>query len=208
MFRRLDAGAPLPCGITGPDGYALTVRRFAVVCSLFFCQQQFVSTLQVCRVRCNNRRSAFELLADKGALQHDESKRKFRSNCSEKKSMSVISACGTLVVSRIEFVAQVPRLFWLRSCCKLNHDFFQNRCIQLVHCSTPPCLQGCGYAAALARIVFEACCVAGVVVDPVCTYLTCTFLPRHSHLLELPHQVPFCLSERPPKGRSDDKVDP
>lgn len=85
-------------------------------CALsFFANNKFLSTFQVCRVRCNNRRRAFELLASRGALQHDESKGKFRSNCSEKKSVSVIPACGTLVVSRIEFVAQVPRLFWLRA---------------------------------------------------------------------------------------------
>ena len=84
------------------------------------------------------------------------------------------------------------------------HCLLQHRHLQLLHCFTPPHFQGHGYAAVLARVVFEACFVAGVVVHPVCSYLLHTFLPKHSHLLAPHRQVVSCLLTPPERAGTHD----
>jgi hypothetical protein len=57
---------------------------------------------QICRVACNYKRRAFELLAS-----HDD---RCISPLGDKTSRPHSSACGLRVVSRIEFVVQVSKL--------------------------------------------------------------------------------------------------
>ncbi len=183
--RRIDAGSPFPQGAARDDGALLKVRGLDATCpALLFA--------------ANNRQRALRSAAS-GAATDEECSSYWPLSAGRKPPPpapaflhAVIKLCQQ---SSSPFRLSAPHAQTTRA-----HGLPQHRRLRLLHCFTPSHLQGRGYAAVLARVVFEACFVAGVAVEPVCTYLTGTFLPKQAHLLSS-QTLMFCLPEQPTDGK-------
>ena len=189
--RRIDAGSPFPQGATRADGALFKVRGLnATSPALLFA--------------ANNRQRALRSAAS-GAATDEECSSCWPLSAGRKPpppAPRILASAPAFLHAVIKLCQQLSSLFRLsapHAQTARAHGLPQHRRFRLLHCFTPPHLQGRGYAAVLARVVFEACFVAGVAVEPVCTYLTGTFLPKHAHLLSS-QTFMSCLPEQPTDG--------